>query len=225
MFPGCTPFLLGFRIHLVYEVFQNHDELFVRWSIADYDSNQDSVRMRATLRLRCRAGWRSHACCCCLSGLRCRWNRRRQRGDRPEYAGNADCRSRACWERAFAYCGSGQVEHEARAKISWGDAPEEVVKYLRIQGLSHQEASSLVQAMFKERAETIRRNGIRKVLIGIALMCVPVVAFFIFTSIGFIPLKPFAVTLMIGVWGAWMVLKGTIMFLAPKSEPGDVAEQ
>jgi len=118
-----------------------------------------------------------------------------------------------------------QVEHEARAKISWGDAPEEVAKYLMMQGLSRKEASSLVEGMFKERAATIRRNGIKKIVIGIALMCVPVVAFLIFTSIGFIPLKPFAVTLMIGVWGAWMVLKGIFMVLAPKSEPGDVAEQ
>src|SRR6266545_8071134 len=40
-----------------------------------------------------------------------------------------------------------QVEHEARAKISWGDAPEEVAKYLMMQGLSRKEASSLVEGM------------------------------------------------------------------------------
>jgi hypothetical protein len=30
---------------------------------------------------------------------------------------------------------------------------------------------------------------------------------------------------MIGVWGAWQCLKALFMILAPKSEPGDVAEQ
>jgi hypothetical protein len=35
----------------------------------------------------------------------------------------------------------------------------------------------------------------------------------------------FVVTIMVGLWGTWKVLKGTIMFSAPKSEPGDVAEQ
>jgi hypothetical protein len=118
-----------------------------------------------------------------------------------------------------------QVEQEARAKISWGDAPEDVIKYLLMQGFDYEEASKLVQAMFRERAATIRSNGIRKVFTGIALMCVPVVAFLIFASMGILPLKLFAITLMVGVWGAWMLLKGAIMFLAPKSEPGDVAEQ
>jgi hypothetical protein len=42
---------------------------------------------------------------------------------------------------------------------------------------------------------------------------------------GYIPLKLFAVTIMIGLWGAWKVLKSLFMILAPKSEPGDVAEQ
>jgi hypothetical protein len=56
-------------------------------------------------------------------------------------------------------------------------------------------------------------------------MCVPLVALAIFTSLGFILLKLFAITIMIGVWGAWKFLKALFMILAPKSEPGDVAEQ
>jgi hypothetical protein len=60
---------------------------------------------------------------------------------------------------------------------------------------------------------------------GIGLVCVPIVAFFVFASMGVFPLKLFAVTLMVGCWGAWLLLKGTIMFCAPKSEPGDVADQ
>ena len=79
--------------------------------------------------------------------------------------------------------------------------------------------------MFQERAATIRANGIRNSVIGIALICVPVVALLVFLKVGYIPLKPFAVTLMILTYGAWLLLKGVIMFLAPKSEPGYVAEQ
>ena len=118
-----------------------------------------------------------------------------------------------------------QAEHEARAKISWGDAPAGVISYLRMQGFSQEEAASLVGTMFRERAATIRANGIRKSFIGIGLICVPVVALLVFLKVGYIPLQPFAVTLMIGTYGAWTLLKGVIMFLAPKSEPGDVAEQ
>jgi len=118
-----------------------------------------------------------------------------------------------------------QAEHEARAKISWGDAPVSVISYLRMQGFSQEEASSFVGTLFQERARTIRANGIRKSFTGIGLMCVPVVALIVFLSMGYLPLKLFAVTLMIGTYGAWTLLKGIIMFLAPKSEPGDVAEQ
>ena len=118
-----------------------------------------------------------------------------------------------------------QARHEARAKILWGDAPEEVIKFLRVQGISGEEASGLVAALFEERAVTIRKNGVRKVILGSALMCVPVIAFITFMSVGFFPVKLFGLTLMVGLWGAWNVLKGVIMFLAPRSEPGDVSEQ
>ena len=118
-----------------------------------------------------------------------------------------------------------QAEHEARAKVSWGDSQEEVIKFLMIQGLGYEEAVAMVQPMYKERAATIRANGIKKIFVGAALVCVPIVAFFIFMSAGYIPLKLFAITIAVGLWGAWIILKGIIMMLAPKSEPGDVAEQ
>jgi len=118
-----------------------------------------------------------------------------------------------------------QAEHEARAKISWGDPPEEVTKYLMIQGFSAQEASTLVREMFQERAATIRTNGIKKILMGIAMMCVPIIAFVIFMSIGVIYTKILAVTIMVGCWGLWTLIKGSFMAVAPKSESGDVAEQ
>jgi hypothetical protein len=118
-----------------------------------------------------------------------------------------------------------QAEHEARAKVSWGDAPEAVLSYLMIQGLSFEEASALVKELFKERAATIRRNGFKKLAVGVGLMCVPVIALIGFLSMGYLPIKLFAVTIMIGLWGAWKFLKACFMILAPKSEPGDVAEQ
>ena len=118
-----------------------------------------------------------------------------------------------------------QAETEARAKIFWGDSTDEVLKFLMRQGVSVVEAKELVAAMFLERAKTIRRNGIKKVVIGTTMMCVPVVFFLVCRSVGYLPLKLFAVTIMLGLWGAYMALKGTIMFFAPKSEPGDVADQ
>jgi hypothetical protein len=43
--------------------------------------------------------------------------------------------------------------------------------------------------------------------------------------VGVIHLGVFAVTIILGFWGIWMVIKGICMLLAPRVEPGDVAEQ
>jgi hypothetical protein len=54
---------------------------------------------------------------------------------------------------------------------------------------------------------------------------VPVVAFFYFLHIGVFPIKLFAMTVAVGLYGAWRFLKGMFMVLAPKSEAGDVADK
>ncbi len=118
-----------------------------------------------------------------------------------------------------------QMEHEARAKIMWGDSTDEVIKYLMIQGMNRNEALNLAQILFQERAATIRANGIRKIIVGSGLMCVPIIALLIFLHIGVIPMKLFGLTIMVGLYGAYLVLKGILMALAPKSELGDVSEQ
>jgi len=114
---------------------------------------------------------------------------------------------------------------EARAKMIWGDSPESVASYLRMQGFSKEEAEALVRDLVKERKSAVRGIGVRKILTGIGLICVPIVTLIIFLSIGVILLKVMAIAVMVGLWGCWLVLNGIIMFLAPKSQPGDLADQ
>lgn len=118
-----------------------------------------------------------------------------------------------------------QAEHEARAKAMWGDSREQVISYLMIQGFSLPEASDLVQTLFEERAAAVRSNGMRKIFTGIGLICVPIIALVIFLAMRVIPLKLFAITIMIGLYGAWLLINGILMVVAPKSERGDVADQ
>ncbi len=118
-----------------------------------------------------------------------------------------------------------QAQYEARAKISWGDSPASVIAYLRTQGFSREDASELVQALFQERVTMMRRTGIKKIILGTALICLPFVTFFIFMLIGIIFLKILAVTIMLGCWGLYMLIKGICMTVAPKSQSGDVFEQ
>jgi hypothetical protein len=117
------------------------------------------------------------------------------------------------------------AEREARAKIFWGDSTDEVLKFLMRNGFTAAEASTQVNEMFLERSATIRKNGFWKIIYGSLMACVPVGAWFFFAHIGILPMKIFALLIMIGLYGAYQAVKGTIMVIAPKSEPGDVASQ
>jgi uncharacterized protein YjeT (DUF2065 family) len=118
-----------------------------------------------------------------------------------------------------------RVTNEARAKTMWGDEQNDVVKFIMLQGLSPQEAQKLAQALFAERAASVRKNGIGKIITGVGMMFVPVVVFIGMKAVGYIEFKILGVAIGVGLWGAYRVLRGVIMFFAPKSEPGDVATQ
>ena len=117
-----------------------------------------------------------------------------------------------------------KVMNEARAKLFWGDRPEEVVKFVMMQGIEYEEASIMVRGIYKERLATLRGIGIRKIIFGILLLCVPIVALLGCLRLGYIPLKPMAIAIMIGLWGCWLILKGTLLLVAPKLGSEDIAD-
>jgi hypothetical protein len=118
-----------------------------------------------------------------------------------------------------------KAEAEARLKIFWGDPREEVVKFAMMQGLPRDEALALVAALVKERVAMLRGIGIRRITVGISLVCVPFIAYLIFQRIGVLPLKLFALTVMAGLYGAYLLLTGLLMVFFPKSEQGDIADK
>ena len=124
----------------------------------------------------------------------------------------------------------GQVDREqvgvqARAKVFWGDDRDEIIKYLMMNGYDVHEAKALVHEMRKERAATIRGKGIKKALIGVGMMCIPILYLGASLVIGFISIWLIGVTGAAGLWGAWNVLDGLMMFFSPGSEGGDVADK
>jgi len=119
-----------------------------------------------------------------------------------------------------------QVEIEARAKTFWGDSREDVIKFIMMQGVNAAEATELAAGLFVERAQIIRSAGIKKVVIGIPLIALPIVLWFVFlATIHFVPVKLWALTLMAGIYGMYCLFKGLIMFFSPNSEPGDCSEK
>lgn len=116
------------------------------------------------------------------------------------------------------------AENEARAKISWGDAQEDVIKYLMMNGFSVPEATALVESLYQERLATVRANGTGNMIKGGCLICVPIAAFIVCRIAGIFPLKLLGIAFAVGVYGGWLFLKGLLMLLAPKMESGDVAD-
>jgi hypothetical protein len=118
-----------------------------------------------------------------------------------------------------------QVVIEAKAKISWGDSPDMVIKFMMMNGFPVDEARSQVDEMFRDRAATIRKNGLGKMVMSVPLMCVPLGALALFHQIGMFSVKLFGLAMMVGLYGAWLLIKGAIMFISPRSESGDVADK
>jgi hypothetical protein len=116
------------------------------------------------------------------------------------------------------------AKNEARSKIMWGDDPADVQKFLMAHGFSSEEAKAAVTPILEERKQSVRKAGVHKIFTGIGMMFVPVIAAVVFLSVGFFPIKIFGLCVAIGVWGAFRILSGIIMYLSPKSEKGDVSE-
>jgi hypothetical protein len=117
------------------------------------------------------------------------------------------------------------AEAEARAQIFWGEPPEEVVKFLMRNNISVAESRELVEGFFAERAAALRSSGMSKIFTGIGMIALPIAAWFTFMAVGVIYLKIFALTVIVGLWGAGRVIRGAMMVTSPKSETGDVSEQ
>jgi hypothetical protein len=117
----------------------------------------------------------------------------------------------------------GQVAHEARAKIFWGDPPQEVLKFLMINNVPRAEAMEIIRELTHERTVQMRKNGLIKIFSGILMICVPIGGWF--GGVVVISIKLFAFMIMLGLWGAYRFIKGMLMVIAPKMQQGDVSEQ
>jgi hypothetical protein len=115
------------------------------------------------------------------------------------------------------------ARNEARAKMLWGDPPQAVLSFLMMQGISRDEASEILNELVTERAKTVRATGFRKIFTGLGCICVPIVTAVIMLMT-FIQFQILAVTIMVGVYGFWLLLNGILKVVAPKFEKGDASE-
>jgi hypothetical protein len=100
---------------------------------------------------------------------------------------------------------------DARARITWGDAPDDVKQWLLGSGVSEETANQIVATCMKERSRALRGKGLRDLLIGGCLMIVSAGVAFGFTlSGGAVPFRGIAtlwafsfIAFMFGVHLTW----------------------
>src|SRR5258708_6095971 len=115
------------------------------------------------------------------------------------------------------------AEAEGRAKIFWGEEPSDVINFLMLHGIPAGEALELVNDFVRERTEVVRGIGIKKTVMGVLLTPVPFVAWFMIDPKNTMYAYLLALPVGLGAFGVWNLLKGLVMVVSPKSEPGDVA--
>ena len=99
------------------------------------------------------------------------------------------------------------------------------MKYLMIQGFKHEEAAELITGLFKARALVVRAKGIKKIVLGILMICAGTAGIVYMFAIKFVDGKLFSLLLALAAWGLWLVINGAIMVALPKMSHGDVADQ
>lgn len=121
----------------------------------------------------------------------------------------------------------------AEARVVWGDPPEEVIGSMVQSGLEQAEAEALVGEWMKVRNNEVRVRGVRKIVIGSAMLAG---AILFFTAMpwgewvrsvnemtggrtrrgigGFIPMAAAAA----GLVGFWWIIRGITALLVPQGQ-------
>jgi hypothetical protein len=118
-----------------------------------------------------------------------------------------------------------RFESEARARLIWGDSQEQIIAHLQTQGATLVEAQTAYEAIKDDRAEYVRSAAKRKIIPGILLIAVPIVCFVIFMFMNVLPVRFFALTIVIGLIGAWKVIRGILGVVRPEAIQGDLSEE
>ena len=118
-----------------------------------------------------------------------------------------------------------RFESEARARLIWGDSQEQIIAHLQTQGATLVEAQIAYEAIKDDRAEFVRSAAKRKIIPGVLLIAVPIVSFVIFMFMNVLPVRFFALTIVVGLIGAWKVIRGVLGMIRPEAIQGDLSEE
>jgi len=124
-----------------------------------------------------------------------------------------------------------KVYSEARCKITWGEAPEEVKSFLVESNLTEQQADALISDLLDERNQSVKKNGVRKSIKGsfLAVACSLLLYLQLSTieSLSAYEIRRFAAVTLIPttlglLWGLWKTTDGIMEFKSPEKFKGDI---
>jgi hypothetical protein len=125
---------------------------------------------------------------------------------------------------------------DARTKLIWGDAPEQVYHYLQTEGVNEQRAWVIIQSILDERNAEIRAEGKAKILSGLRIGTPSVIVWFVFICLwnlywdashlmmASIFLRVAILAMIFIIFALWRIGTGASMLLRPKSKKGDLAK-
>ena len=120
---------------------------------------------------------------------------------------------------------------DARSKITWGEPSSEVKDFLIESNLTEQQADTLLTELLNERNQSVKRNGIRKMIKGsfVAIGCGLLIYLQLNTidSLSAYGIRRFAavaltLTTLGFLWGLWKATDGIMEFKNPNKFKGDI---
>ena len=114
--------------------------------------------------------------------------------------------------------------YEARARIIWGDAPEEVAEWLASQGVEEEKVRQIVWACLKERRDEVRRKGLAELLIGALITTAGAFGIGGMHFVGIVHSKAFALFILVGLYGLYRAGKGLVYLVSGHRIPGSLTE-
>jgi hypothetical protein len=118
-----------------------------------------------------------------------------------------------------------KLEDEVRAKIFWGEPTKEILADLDKRGIEEEQARKLISALEGERDGCVRELGRKKIFIGLLLVPVPFVTWYVLELLHFVSFKVLAVGVAVGLYGLTKIVFGFINICVPQAIRVDLSDE
>ena len=106
---------------------------------------------------------------------------------------------------------------EVQAKVCWGLPRERILEFLAERQVAPAVAVALLDELMAERHQEIREDGLKKIWIGGLLLAAPFAFWFVSLLMGTLFVKPFAGTVILGLYGMFKAITGVMHRRNPES--------